>query len=222
MAIIKRYNRYIRQARLCKTDFPVQPTSFIITMFSSAENIAFGILSILAACLSVVSFPVHLKAGNVSVLLMMSWTFTGLLNKGASAIAFSKSMQITWTPGCDISAVIERIWQLGLCCSSFCVLHRLESIASLRQAHSTNSQRKRRLLIDLSIGLGVPVLQIPIFYIVQPYRADLAIGVGCSAPLYPSIVSLFVFHLWRIVISILCAIYAGKLLLLFFPCLKSR
>lgn len=179
-------------------------------MFSSAENASFGVLSILAGCISTFSFLVHLRAGNTGVILMMFWCFVGLVNKGINALAFNHSLRLTWTFGCDISAVIERIWQLGLCCSSLCVLQKLEGIASLRQAHSTISDRRRRLVIDLTLGLGIPVLQIPLFFIVQPYRLDVLENIGCSAPLYSSVPALFVFHLWRLLVTLFCAVFSGK------------
>lgn len=204
------FTAYIRQSRSCSSTSSSNSNPSVSTMFSSAENIAFGIICILAACLSMTSFPVHLRAGNVAVLLMMCWCFIGLINKGINSLAFNHNLELFWTPGCDISAVIERTWQFGLCCSCFCVLHRLEGIASLRQAQSNSSDRKRRLYIDLTIGAGIPILQIPLFYIVQPYRADVIENIGCQCPLWPSVVSLFVFQLWRIVISFLCVIYAGK------------
>lgn len=143
---------------------------------------------------------------------MMFWCFVGLVNKGINALAFNHSLRLTWTFGCDISAVIERIWQLGLCCSSLCVLQKLEGIASLRQAHSTISDRRRRLVIDLTLGLGIPVLQIPLFFIVQPYRLDVLENIGCSAPLYSSVPALFVFHLWRLLVTLFCAVFSVLIL----------
>ncbi|CBQ71125.1 Pheromone receptor a2 [Sporisorium reilianum SRZ2] len=181
-------------------------------MFSAAENVTFGVLSILAGCISTFSFFVHLRAGNTGVILMMFWCFIGLVNKGINALAFNHSLRLAWTFGCDVSAVIDRSWQLGLTLSSLCVLQRLEQIASLRQAHSTISDRKRRLAIDLMLGLGIPFIQIPLFFIVQPYRLIVAENIGCSAPLYSSVPALFVFHLWRLLASILCAIFAVLIL----------
>ncbi len=179
-------------------------------MFSYAENVAFGIMCITTSCLSILAFPVHLRAGNVGVLIMMFWCCIGLLNKGINALAFNNSLTLASAVGCDISAVIERIWQLGLCCGSLCVLQKLESIASLRQAHSTYTDRKRRFLIDMAVGLGVPFLQIPLFYVVQPYRLDVLDDLGCSAPLYNSWPALLLYYFWRLIASILCAIFAGK------------
>lgn len=132
-------------------------------MFSGKENVSFGVLCLLAGCISTSSCLIHLQAKNIGVLLMMFWCFTGLVNKGINALAFNNSLRLAWTLGCDLSAIIERTWQFGLCCSALCVLQRLEGIASLRQAHSTVWDRKRRLLIDFGVGLGLPALQIPMF-----------------------------------------------------------
>lgn len=188
------------------------PLSDSSKMFSAAENITFGVLSILAGCISTFSILVHLRAGNTGVILMILWCFLGLINKGVNALAFNHSLRLAWTFGCDVSAVIERCWQLGMCFSSFCILLKLESIASLRQNQFNSSDRKRRLFLDLTLGLGIPILQIPLFFIVQPYRLNVIENIGCSAPLYSSVPAIFVFHLWRLVASVLCAVFAGKFL----------
>ncbi|SYW81867.1 putative Pheromone receptor a2 [Ustilago hordei] len=181
-------------------------------MFSTAENAIYGVLCLITACLSISSLPVHVRAGNTGVILMMSWCFVGLFNKGVNALAFNHRLNISWNFGCDVSAVVERIWQLGLCCSSLCVLQRLESIASLRQAHSTYTDRRRRVCFDIAVGLGIPFLQIPLFFVVQPYRLDVVEDLGCSAPIYNSVPALFVYYFWRLFVSVLCSIYAALIL----------
>jgi pheromone a factor receptor len=143
---------------------------------------------------------------------MIFWCSLGLVNKGVNTLAFNHNLRVIWAFGCDISAIIERTWQLGLCCGSLCVLHRLENIASLRQAHSTEKDRKRRFWIDVGIGIGIPFLQIPLFFIVQPNRFNLYEDVGCSAPLYNSVPALFAYYLFRLVASALCVVFAGTCL----------
>nr|AEY62508.1 pheromone receptor a2 [Macalpinomyces eriachnes] len=181
-------------------------------MFSTAENTSFGIICLAVACLSAFPLPIHLRAGNTGVILMMFWCFLGLFNKGINALAFNHSLRLHWVIGCDVSAVIERVWQLGLCCSSLCVLQKLEGIASLRQARSTEQERRRRVLLDLSVGLGVPAMQIPLFFIVQPYRLDVVEDLGCNAPIYNSVPAIFVYYLWRMMASMLCAVFAALIL----------
>ena len=180
-------------------------------MFSAPENLLYGTCCLVTACLSISSFPVHFRAGNTGV-LMMFWCLIGLFNKGINALAFNNNLKLSWTFACDVSAIIERIWQLGLCCSSLCVLQKLESIASLRQAHTTHKERRRRFCIDLIVGLGVPTLQIPLFFVIQPYRLDVLENIGCSAPYYNSVPAIFVYYLWRMVVSTLCAIFASRFL----------
>ncbi len=181
-------------------------------MFSIAENNTYAAFCLIAACLSTLSVPVHVRAGNTAVLLMIFWCSLGLVNKGFNTLAFNHKLRVTWMFACDISAIIERTWQLGLCCGSLCVLHRLENIASLRQAHSTEKDRRRRFWIDVGIGLGIPFLQIPLFFIVQPNRLDVQEDIGCSAPLYNSVPALFAYYLWRLLASVLCVVFAGMCL----------
>nr|AEY62516.1 pheromone receptor a2 [Ustanciosporium gigantosporum] len=181
-------------------------------MFSAAENSLYGTLCLLSAISALVPLPVQLRARNVGVVIMIGWTFVGIFNRGINALAFNQSLELSSVVGCDISAILERVWQLGLCCGCLSVLQSLERIASLRQAHLTHSDRRRQILFDLCIGLGLPLVQIPLFYIVQPHRLDLIESIGCSAPVYNSVPALFVYYLWRILISTFCAIYATLIL----------
>nr|WJN24974.1 putative pheromone receptor [Tranzscheliella williamsii] len=185
-------------------------------MFSNTENAIFGIVSILSAMLSLLPMPIHLRANNTGIILMIGWCFIGLFNKGVNALAFNGNLEVSSMIGCDISGVIERTWQFGLCCSSFLVLQRLEHIASLRAAHTTAMDRRRRLFTDIAVGLGVPLLQVPLFFVVQPYRMDVIENVGCNPPIYNSIAALFLYYLWRLLISFLCAVYAVLILRWFF------
>ncbi|SPO45972.1 related to Pheromone receptor a2 [Moesziomyces antarcticus] len=86
-------------------------------MFSIAENNTYAAFCLIAACLSTLSVPVHVRAGNTAVLLMIFWCSLGLVNKGVNTLAFNHKLRVTWMFACDISAIIERTWQLGLCCA---------------------------------------------------------------------------------------------------------
>ncbi|SOV02274.1 uncharacterized protein UDID_19166 [Ustilago sp. UG-2017a] len=149
-------------------------------MFSTAENAIYGVLCLITACLSISSLPVHVRAGNTGVILMMSWCFVGLFNKGVNALAFNHRLNISWNFGCD--------------------------------AHSTYTDRRRRVCFDIAVGLGIPFLQIPLFFVVQPYRLDVVEDLGCSAPIYNSVPALFVYYFWRLFVSVLCSIYAALIL----------
>lgn len=48
--------------------------------------------------------------------------------------------------------------------------NRLTFCAATRQVMYSDRDRRRDLYIDLSIGLGIPIIMVPLHYVVQPYR----------------------------------------------------
>ncbi|SPC63868.1 related to Pheromone receptor a2 [Ustilago sp. UG-2017b] len=140
-------------------------------MFSTAENAIYGVLCLITACLSISSLPVHVRAGNTGVILMMSWCFVGLFNKGVNALAFNHSLNISWNFGCDahsthidstwlkISVAVRQSTIPYLPCSSttsgdfssaFCALSTPFS-AALSSQHSGLSQKKYFRLFALAL-----------------------------------------------------------------------
>ncbi|KAJ7842308.1 pheromone A receptor-domain-containing protein [Mycena leptocephala] len=55
-------------------------------------------------------------------------------------------------------------------------------IASVRTV--TKTRAERAILIDLTIGLGIPLLQIPLQYIIQGHRYNIFEDIGCLAETY--------------------------------------
>ncbi|KAJ1602374.1 hypothetical protein NDA14_004642 [Ustilago hordei] len=149
-------------------------------MFSTAENAIYGVLCLITACLSISSLPVHVRAGNTGVILMMSWCFVGLFNKGVNALAFNHRLNISWNFGCDpyrldvvedlgCSAPIYNsvpalfvyyFWRLfvSVLCSIYAalilrwfILRRLQFSAALSSQHSGLSQKKYFRLFALAL-----------------------------------------------------------------------
>jgi pheromone a factor receptor len=63
--------------------------------------------------------------------------------------------------------------------ASLCINRRLYNIASIRSVTFTTDDRRRAILIDLAIGVGVPALVMALQYIVQGHRFDIIEDVGC-------------------------------------------
>ncbi|KAJ7869820.1 GPCR fungal pheromone mating factor, partial [Mycena leptocephala] len=56
---------------------------------------------------------------------------------------------------------------------------RLYQIASLRTVTKTRAEKRRAIHIDLAIGLGIPLLRIPLQYIVEGHRYEIFQDIGC-------------------------------------------
>lgn len=100
-------------------------------------------------------------------------------------------------------------------------------LSATRQASQSRSQKRKELIIDLILGVALPLIVIPLHIVVQGHRAgkcnddvylaktdlfveDVIQSFGCSAPIYLSIASIFLFQLWQIGLNAACCVYAGE------------
>ncbi|KAJ7883809.1 pheromone A receptor-domain-containing protein [Mycena leptocephala] len=70
---------------------------------------------------------------------------------------------------------VAGLWKHELCRQRY-------QIASVRTV--TKTRAERGILIDLTIGLGIPLLQIPLQYIVQGHRYNIFEDIGCLGETY--------------------------------------
>lgn len=154
-----------------------------------------------------IPLPWHLQAWNSGTCLFMMWTAAGSLNLFINSIVWHQNA-IDWAPvWCDISTRIIVGVSVGIPASSLCINRRLYKIASCQTASITRAQKKRAVMVDLAIGLGIPFLQMPLQFIVQGHRYDIWEDIGCfpttvnTPPAYP------LTFLWPNIISLVSAVY---------------
>jgi pheromone a factor receptor len=93
--------------------------------------------------------------------------------------------------------------------ASLCINRRLYNIASIRSVTFTSNDRRRAILIDLAIGIGIPVLVMTLQYIVQGHRFDIIEDVGCRPFTYntPLAYPLVIFP--PLVIGLISGVYSA-------------
>jgi pheromone a factor receptor len=70
------------------------------------------------------------------------------------------------------------------------------------------------VLIDLSIVLGIPILQMIISYIPQGHRFDIFQEIGCYPTIYDTPVAYALVLTWPVVIGLGSMVYSSTLILL--------
>ncbi|KAJ7857992.1 hypothetical protein B0H13DRAFT_2574004 [Mycena leptocephala] len=65
----------------------------------------------------------------------------------------------------------------------------------MRTVSKTRAEKRRAILIDLAIGLGIPLLQIPLQYIVPGHCHNIFEDIGCLGETYEIPVTMVLFHL---------------------------
>jgi len=108
---------------------------------------------------------------------------------------------------CDIATRIQLGLNVAISACSLCINRRLYKIATTKGV-ITDAEKRRGVIVDLLIGLGIPILQIIAAYMVSGHRYDLYEDFGP----FPSIVnmppSFFLVYAWPLVIGCVSFVYS--------------
>ncbi|KAF9450970.1 STE3-domain-containing protein [Macrolepiota fuliginosa MF-IS2] len=167
----------------------------------------FSVFAFVAFVLVLIPLPWHLQAWNSGTCLYMIWTAIGCLNLFINSIVWHGNA-IDWAPvWCDISTRLMTGVSVAIPAASLCINRRLYKIASCQTATVGYAQKRRAVLIDLAIGLGIPLLQMPLQFIVQGHRYDIFEDIGCMPTTVNTPVAYPLTFIWPNVIGLVSAIY---------------
>ncbi|KAG8809281.1 a-factor receptor, partial [Serendipita sp. 400] len=162
----------------------------------------------LSLALLILPAPWHIKARNAGTILYIAWSFVGNLVYLVNSIVWSGKRHNPAPIWCDISTKIIIGLNVALPCVSLCIQRRLHQISRISQVQTTYDQRRRQIYIDVSIGLGAPLLIMALHYIVQGHRFDIIEDYGCWPNTYVSWPAFVVLIPWATIFSTISLIYA--------------
>jgi pheromone a factor receptor len=148
------------------------------------SNPVFQPFALIGIILCLIPLPWHLEAWNTGTCLYMIWTALGLINSFANSIIWNHTAINLAPHWCDFSVRIGIAVQVAIPACSLCINRRLYHIASIRTVTVSRSEKRRAILVDLAIGLGIPLLAIPCQYVVEGHRFDIYEGIGCLSETY--------------------------------------
>nr|AVI69658.1 pheromone receptor [Cyclocybe aegerita] len=167
----------------------------------------FSVFAFISFILVLIPLPWHFQAWNSGTCLYMVWTALGCLNLFINSIIWHNNF-VDWAPiWCDISSRIIVGVSVAIPAASLCINRRLYKIASCQTVTLTYAHKKRAVMVDLAIGLGIPILQMALQFIVQGHRYDIWEDIGCypttvnTPPAYP------LSFVWPTVIGLVSAVY---------------
>ncbi|KAG6836055.1 hypothetical protein H0H93_011913 [Arthromyces matolae] len=165
-------------------------------------------LSYICFLLCAIPLPWHLEAWNTGTCLYMVWAGLSNLNQAINATVWNGNA-INWAPvWCDISARFFLGANVAIPCASLCINRRLYQIASVRSVTVTRAEKRRAVLVDLAIGIGIPVLYMTLQYIVQGHRFNIFGDIGCFPETYNTPVAIVLVSLPPIIIGLVSAVYS--------------
>ncbi|OAX32933.1 Rcb3.42 [Rhizopogon vinicolor AM-OR11-026] len=168
---------------------------------------AFPVLAFTGAVLVLIPLPWHFQAWNSGTCLYMIWTALGLLNLAINSIVW-RSSAINYAPiWCDISSRLLVGVGVAIPAASLCINRRLYKIATISTVTTTKAHRQRTVMIDLAIGIGIPVLQMALQFIVEGHRFNIFEDVGCYPFTYNTWLAYPLSNLWPLVLGLISAVY---------------
>ncbi|GLB44322.1 putative pheromone receptor [Lyophyllum shimeji] len=185
----------------------------------SIPNEVFITFSFIGFLLCCIPFPWHLEAWNTGTCLYMAWAGLGCLNVFINAVVWNGNA-INWAPvWCDISARFIVGLSIGIPCASLCINRRLYHIASVRSVTTTKAEKRRAIMVDLAIGLGIPILVMILQYIPQGHRFNIFEDLGCVPSTYVTPVAIALVYVPPVIVGCVSAVYCVLSIRAF---LKSR
>jgi pheromone a factor receptor len=181
-----------------------------------APNQVFAAFAFLSFILVSIPLPWHLEAWNTGTCLQILWTGTGSLILSINAIIWDGNT-VNWAPvWCDITTRFMTGLSVGIPAASLCINRRLYTIASIRSVTFTKDDRRRAILIDLAIGVGIPVLVMALQYIVQGHRFDIVEDLGCQPVTYNTPLAYPLVILPPLVIGLISGVYSALIIRAFY------
>ncbi|KAL0571559.1 a-factor receptor, partial [Marasmius crinis-equi] len=169
----------------------------------------FPILSCIGIFLCIIPLPWHIQARNSGTCAFMLWTAAFSLVKFVGSVAWAGTVADLAPVWCDIATQIMLGATVGIPAASLCISRRLYKITTIRSVSVTASDKRRAVLEDVGIALGLPVLILILHIIVHPHRYDIYEDVGCVPVTYNTLPAYFLFFIWPVAISCVSFVYSA-------------
>ncbi|CAE6529607.1 unnamed protein product [Rhizoctonia solani] len=172
---------------------------------------ALPICNALAIVLVLLPVSWHWKAKNTGTLLYIGWIILGNLNIMINTIIWRGSYEDLAPRWCDISVKIIIGHSVGLVAASLCINRKLYNIATLESVTITPESKRRDAIVDLCVGILLPIIVMVLHYVVQPTRYNIIENIGCwpnlVADVHTTLLTIAMVYIWPILISCVSFIY---------------
>ncbi|KAA1466857.1 STE3-like pheromone receptor [Dentipellis sp. KUC8613] len=166
-------------------------------------------MAFLGFIVSLVPLPWHLQAWNSGTCLYIFWTSLSCLIQFVDSIVWNNNVRNLAPLWCDISTKFLIGAGVGIPASSLCINLRLYSITAIKTVAINLQDKRRAILIDLAIGLGIPVLVMIFHVVVQGHRFNILEDVGCSPVIFNTPAAYPLVFMWPSLLGCVSFVYAA-------------
>jgi len=179
-------------------------------------NGVYTAFSFIGFVLCAIPFYWHLEAWNTGTCLYMIWVGLGCLMQCINSIVWNKNMIDRAPVYCDISTRIQAGLNVALPASSLCINRRLYKIATMKAVMFTSSDKRRAVIYDLLIGVGIPILQMTSEYVISTNRYNIFEDFGPDLSMGITPLTFALFSTWPVVIGTVTLYYCVMNIYLFY------
>ncbi|KAF9025629.1 STE3-like pheromone receptor [Hymenopellis radicata] len=176
----------------------------------------FPIFAFLGFIVVLIPLPWHLQAWNSGTCAFMIWTAVQCLIAFINCVIWYGSVENFAPVWCDISAQLLLASGIGIPASVLCISRRLHCITCLKTVSVTRRDKRRAVLIDLGIAIGIPILVLVLHTIVHPHRFNIVEDIGCQPVTYNTLPAFFLYYMWPPLLGCVSFVYSGLTLRSFF------
>ncbi|KAF8138793.1 pheromone A receptor-domain-containing protein [Boletus edulis] len=144
---------------------------------------------------------------HTGISMYMLWTSLGCLILFVNSILWNDNV-MNWAPvWCDISARYLIGASVGIPASSLCMTRRLYYVTKI-SFRKDSKKRRREIMIDVLIGIGLPCVVMALQYVVQSNRFIIVEQCGCYPSVDKTLAAYFLVLMWPLVIGLISLVYA--------------
>ncbi|KAI6009691.1 STE3-like pheromone receptor, partial [Pisolithus marmoratus] len=144
--------------------------------------------------------------------LYMIWAGLACLMVFINSVVWNLNVVNKAPAWCDISSKFIVGYAVALPAASLCINQCLYHIVSVDLVTRTRAEKRHDVLVDLAIGLGIPILEMILYYVIQAQRFLIFEEIGCYPSIYNMLPAYALVSFWPIAISIVSAGYCCMLL----------
>ncbi|KAH9992962.1 GPCR fungal pheromone mating factor [Russula compacta] len=134
---------------------------------SPLPNEVYTAFSFIGFLMCAIPFYWHMEAWNSGTCLLMGWVGVGCLVQCINSIIWNNNMADTARVYCLISVSIQAGINVAISTASLCIVRRLYKIAAMKPMMTTRAEKRREVIIDLLIGIGIPILEMIFCWIIS-------------------------------------------------------
>jgi len=170
-------------------------------------NEVYTAFSFIGFVMCAIPFGWHLEAWNTGTCLYMAWAGIGCLVQCINSIIWNHNMVIRAKVYCDIAIRIQVALNVAIPACSLCINRRLYKIANMKAVMITRSEKRRAVIVDLLIGIGIPILEMIAHYIVSGHRFNLYEDFGPAYAVVLMPPTFFLIYAWPVIIGCISLVY---------------